>query len=112
MVFVKKASKNELNIALKTIINGSNYYSETVIKTLANDLIDKQTEVLTIHESLTNREIEIIKLIAQEMTGAGVAEILNFSTQTVASHRKNIFHKLNINSIYALIKYAIEHRLI
>ena len=108
----KKVSKNELNLALKTIFIGSNYYSETIIKILANAPIDVENEIPPIHESLTNREIEIIKLIAQEMTGTGVAEALNLSTHTIASHRKNIFHKLNINSTYALIKYAIEHRLI
>ena len=110
----KRVSKDELIKAISTIAEGYHYYSELVIKELANN--QPETAFLALqtitHETLTTREIEVIKLIAQEMTGKRIAENLHLSTNTIASHRKNIFQKLGINTTSALVKYAIEHRLI
>ncbi len=108
---LKKISKNELKTALNTIHEGFSYYSQEIMQILAQKPDDINNDANEI-KSLTPREIDIIKLIAQEMTGTAIAEKLNLSTHTVATHRKNIFQKLGLNSTYALIKYAIEHRLI
>jgi two-component system, NarL family, nitrate/nitrite response regulator NarL len=109
---LKKTTKNELIEAINLVYNGQTYYSESILKLLLNEPISLENITPALDITLTPREIEIIKLIAQEMTGTDVAEALNLSTHTIATHRKNIFHKLGINSTYALIKYAIEHRLI
>jgi two-component system nitrate/nitrite response regulator NarL len=108
---LKKISKNELKTALNTIHEGFSYYSQEIMQILAQKPDDINNDANEI-KSLTPREIDIIKLIAQEMTGTAIAEKLNLSTHTVATHRKNIFQKLGLNSTYALIKYAIEHRLV
>ncbi len=108
---LKKISKNELKTALNTIYEGFSYYSQEIMQILAQTTTDSSTVYVSEIKSLTPREIDIIKLIAQEMTGSAIAEKLNLSTHTVATHRKNIFQKLGVNSTYALIKYAIEHRL-
>jgi two-component system, NarL family, nitrate/nitrite response regulator NarL len=108
----KKISKNELIKAITQVAEGHTYYSENILNILTSDASPIENSLPIINGSLTTREIEIIKLIAQEMTGTDVAEALNLSTHTIATHRKNIFQKLHINSTYALIKYAIEHRLI
>lgn len=109
---LKKISKNELKTALSAIYEGFSYYSQEIMQILTQSSADIfHTDVSEI-KPLTPREIDIIKLIAQEMTGTAIAEKLNLSTHTIATHRKNIFQKLGVNSTYALIKYAIEHRLI
>lgn len=105
----KRINRDELQKALTTIAEGYTYYSELVVKILAAD--DSEPPVFQ-NGALSVREIEIIKLIAGEMTGTDIAEKLSLSPHTIATHRKNIFHKLGVNSTYALIKYAIEHRLI
>lgn len=56
--------------------------------------------------SLTPREIEIIKLIKAGMDTAKIAEKLFLSEETVKSHRKNIYFKLNINKVTELIAFA------
>jgi two-component system, NarL family, nitrate/nitrite response regulator NarL len=109
---LKKISKNELKTALNAIHEGFSYFSQEILQILAQTTTDNTIVDVSEIKSLTPREIDIIKLIAQEMTGTTIAEKLNLSSHTVATHRKNIFHKLGVNSTYALIKYAIEHRLI
>lgn len=109
---LKKISKNELKIALNTIYEGFSYFSQEILQILTQKTTDDIHVDVLETKPLTPREIDIIKLIAQEMTGTTIAEKLNLSTHTVATHRKNIFQKLGVNSTYALIKYAIEHRLI
>ena len=109
---LKKISKNELKIALNTIYEGFNYYSQEILQILTQSSHESVPTDVSEIKPLTPREIDIIKLIAQEKTGTAIAEKLNLSTHTIATHRKNIFQKLGVNSTYALIKYAIEHRLI
>jgi two-component system, NarL family, nitrate/nitrite response regulator NarL len=65
-------------------------------------------EVVNI-EVLSSREIEILKLIAEELSGVQIAERLNISHHTVETHRKSLFRKLGVNSTYALIKYALQN---
>ena len=108
----KKVGKKELKMALQTIYDGFTYYSQETLQILLKQSTEEPQISLTEHKTLTAREIDIIKLIASDMTGVNVAEKLNLSTHTIATHRKNIFHKLGINSTSALVKYAIEHRLI
>ncbi|MCY7359144.1 MAG: LuxR C-terminal-related transcriptional regulator [Rudanella sp.] len=61
--------------------------------------------------SLTGREIEVIKLIAQEHSSNQIAEKLFISLNTVETHRKNLFRKLNIKNSLGLIKFALKHGL-
>lgn len=58
--------------------------------------------------SLSSREIEVIKLIAEGMTNHGIAHVLHLSFHTVSAHRKNIFKKLNLKKASELIMYAIR----
>ena len=61
---------------------------------------------------LTEREIEIIRLISKEYTTIEIAEELFISTHTVESHSKNIKSKLDVNSIAGIVKYALKQGLI
>jgi DNA-binding NarL/FixJ family response regulator len=61
---------------------------------------------------LTEREIEIIRLIEKEYNNKQIANTLFISERTVETHRKNIFRKLDTGSVIGLVKYAYEHKLI
>ncbi|WP_166437245.1 response regulator transcription factor [Niastella caeni] len=61
---------------------------------------------------LTERELEVIRLIEQEYSNKQIAERLFISERTVETHRKNIFRKTKTNSVIGLIKYAYEHKLV
>ena len=106
----KKTTKAELQKAIMSLAQGNTFFSETVMDVLTQSL--PQEEKLFPHnEALTRREIEVIRLIAREMTGLEMAQELNLSYFTIETHRRNIFRKLGVNSSFALIKYAVQHQL-
>lgn len=61
---------------------------------------------------LTDRELEVLKLIEKEYTNKQMAEALFISERTVETHRKNILRKTGSGSVIGLIKYAYEHKLV
>lgn len=62
--------------------------------------------------TLTLRELEVIRLIEQELNNKQIADQLSISERTVETHRKNILRKTNTNNVIGLIKYAYEHKLV
>ena len=62
--------------------------------------------------SLSEREIEIIKLISDGLTNKEIADKLYLSTHTVNTHRKNIMHKLNIKNTAGIVIYAVKENII
>jgi DNA-binding NarL/FixJ family response regulator len=106
---VKNIGKQELLDALEKIAGGGQYFNEEIIAemTRASNLKKENEEA-----HLSNREIEIIRLIEIEYSNKQIADTLFLSERTVETHRKNIFRKTKTNSVVGLIKYAYEHRLI
>ncbi len=104
---LKNTGKRELIEALDKVSKGYNFYSDDVTKVLVRSF--KNEDDLS---HLTNREIEIIRLIEQEMSNKQIAAALFISERTVETHRKNIFRKTGTQSIVGLLKYAYEHKLI
>ena len=106
---LKNIGKQELITALEKIAAGGIYFSDEVIDELQRtSQRKKQNE----EAHLTDREIEIIRLIEKEYNNKQIAETLFISERTVETHRKNIFRKTNTNSVIGLVKYAYEHKLI
>jgi DNA-binding CsgD family transcriptional regulator len=62
--------------------------------------------------NLTDREHEILELIAKEYTSEKIADYLHISLSTVETHRRNIFQKLEVNSVVGLVKVALKKGLI
>lgn len=106
---LKNIGKQELIKAIEKIAAGSVYFSEEVIEELKRTSTRrKQNE----DAHLTDREVEIIRLIEKEYNNRQIAEALFISERTVETHRKNIFRKTNTNSVIGLVKYAYEHKLV
>lgn len=108
---LKSAGKEELEKALATIASGQQYISSNVLQELYRHTvsIDEASDLLTV---LTSREIDVIKLIAQEYSSNQIAEKLFISLNTVETHRKNLFKKLNVKNSLGLIKFALKHGLV
>ena len=78
-----------------------------------NNLLDSNVkDKFIIEDVLTEREIEILKLVAQGNTSQQIAELLFISKHTVQWHRKNIISKLNLNSARDMVKFAFEMGLV
>jgi two-component system, NarL family, nitrate/nitrite response regulator NarL len=106
---LKNIGKQELVKALDKIANGGIYFSEEVIAELQRTSERKRQNE---EAHLTDREIEIIRLIEKEYNNKQIAEALFISERTVETHRKNIFRKTGTNSVIGLVKYAYEHKLV
>jgi two-component system, NarL family, nitrate/nitrite response regulator NarL len=106
---LKNIGKKELVTAIEKIAGGGIYFSEDVLEELRKTANRKKQNE---QAHLTDREIEIIRLIEKEYSNKQIAETLFISERTVETHRKNIFRKTETNSVIGLVKYAYEHRLI
>ncbi len=104
---LKKDSESELVQALYDVKNGKTFLSNEINKMLIQSLHGSDEQRL-----LTEREREILKLIAKEYTNKDIAESLFISERTVETHRKNIFRKTKTNSLVGLIKFAYANNLI
>ncbi|MBC7891968.1 MAG: response regulator transcription factor [Sphingobacteriaceae bacterium] len=112
---MKKAGKAELEKALKTIARGDKYFSESVMIQLVAmpmEPIRPSDEVAAPLVSLTDREIEIIRHVSQELSTSAIAEKLFISPGTVETHRHNILRKLGVKNSIGIIKYAVKYGLI
>lgn len=106
---LKNISKEELCGAIVKIAGGGIYFSDLVLDELHRfSNMQKQNE----EAHLTQREVEIVKLIEKELSNKEIADTLYISERTVETHRKNIFRKTKTNSVIGLVKYAYEHKLI
>lgn len=106
---LKNTGKQELKAAIETVVKGEPYYTEEVKATVMQHLgPKKQRSSDHIEVSLTAREQDVLKLIAQEMTTKEIADALCISHHTVESHRKNLISKLGVRGTAGLVKHAIS----
>ncbi len=101
----KNAEKEELLKAIASILKGEKYFSEIIKDAYMKSVFNKEKEAIT---TLTEREKEVLKLIAQENTTQEIADILFLSKHTIESYRKNLISKLNVRNLAGLTKYAIK----
>lgn len=112
---LKNCALEELKQAIKTVFEGSTYYSKEVDITLPEDDDYKSTLILSNHEVekiLSKREIEVLVLVCKELSSSEIADKLFLSVGTVDTHRKNIMNKLGVSNTVGLVKFALRHGLI
>lgn len=103
---MKSNSREELVKAIRHVMLGQQYVSPDV----SLKLLEASQKINS--SALTEREIEIVKLIAKECSNKQIADQLFISERTVESHRKNIFRKAGAHSVVGVLKYAMEHKLL
>jgi two-component system nitrate/nitrite response regulator NarL len=108
---LKNTGTSELLFAIEKIVNNQLFFSNDVTVEMLKNLTQAKT-TQTDHVSLTPREIQIVRLIADELNNFQIGEKLFISERTVETHRKNIFRKTNTKSVAGLIKFAIEHKIV
>lgn len=112
---LKGQGMDELVEAIKTVAMGENYFSKSVSETLMKQFTRKKNDSPSAKYKpliqLTKREVEILKLIADEHTNQEIAEKLFISPRTVDSHRRTLIQKLNVKNTAGLVRYAINHGL-
>jgi two-component system, NarL family, response regulator NreC len=106
---LKRAAESELLTAIKVILRGDLYVDPSMVRTLFSESRQSPATPATSEETLTPREIEILKLIVEGYTNRQIGEHLNISIRTVEGHRANISDKLGLHSRLELVRYAREH---
>jgi len=106
---LKDSESIELVEAIHKVYLGRSYFSQQISDIVLQELSDVKKDTEEIGGAvLTNRENEILQLIAEGNSVKRIAEVLFISPKTVNSHRANIMEKLNIHNIPELTKYAIK----
>lgn len=105
----KNAEKEELLAAVKDILEDKKYFSRNIREAYMNSVFADGNETMP---SLTNREKEVLKLIALEHTTQEIADLLFLSKHTIESYRKTLILKLKVRNLAGLTKYAIKLGLI
>lgn len=112
---LKNIRKEELLKAITKVANGEKYFSNEILFTLSKpelkDIISEKQNNIPIVQ-LTQREIEVLKLITQGLSNKEIGEKLFISPRTVDTHRTNLMQKLNVHNIAGLIRYAIKNGLV
>ncbi|MFB2119121.1 response regulator [Parapedobacter sp. 2B3] len=106
---LKKYARQELFHAIDAVVSGRQYWSQEVTKAL---LHAHNIDTGNIAVDLTDRELEVLRLIVQEQTSKQIADQLFISDRTVETHRKNLLRKTGSNNTIGLIKYAYQHKLL
>jgi len=108
---LKNAGNQELIEAIRKVAQGKMYFSDDVTEEMVKNKHAKP-EKKEDQPTLTDRELEILQLIVQELSNAEIADKLYISERTVETHRKNMIRKFNTKTIVGLIKYALDNKLI
>ncbi|NCI47572.1 response regulator [Sediminibacterium soli] len=105
----KDTASKELVQAINYVLSGKKYVTPDVAAILA-DSVEEQFEDRSI-KNLSDRELEVLKLLGRGKTVTDIAKELNLSTNTVSSFRTKILEKMNFLNNMELIKYAVDNKL-
>jgi DNA-binding NarL/FixJ family response regulator len=105
----KDCSRDELLRAIQRVIGGGKYVSVALAEKLVFDLERGNDGAL--HETLSDREFEVLRLIASGKTVTEIAEILSLSDKTISTYRARILEKMGMKTNAELTHYAIQNKL-
>jgi two-component system response regulator NreC len=110
----KRAAPQDLLQAVRVVASGNVYLDAAIAKGLISDYLKQVHEGAErdSYEVLTDRERQVLTLIAEEVTNQAIANELGIAVKTVEHHRENIMRKLNLHTRTELVKYAIRKGMI
>ncbi len=111
---IKDASRDELMLAIRSVLEGKKYISPGIADQVMEGYIEgrKTLKAESDWDTVTPRERQVLKLIAEGYANKEIAGLLHISVKTVEKHRSNIMSKLDLHSVSALTVYAMEKGLV
>lgn len=106
----KDSAPEELVTAVRRILSGRRYVSESMADRLVMDLQSNEAEAA--HEKLSNREFEVLRMLASGKTITEIAQDLSLSVKTVSTYHTRLLDKMGLQTDSALIHYAVRHHLV
>lgn len=109
---VKNADSEDLLAAIDAVCAGGSYLSPSITQQVVDVIARPQSEVGAGIAALTDREREVLGLIAEGLSSKEIAAMLGVSLKTVDSHRSNLMDKLDIHKVSGLVRFAIREGLV
>jgi RNA polymerase sigma factor (sigma-70 family) len=111
---LKENADVDLDNAVRSVAQGKPFFSPAITKTLLEDYMRQlqQRGLQDSYDLLTDREKEILQLLAEGNSNKQIATMLNLSTNTVETHRTRLMQKLNLHSSAEIVLYAVRKRII
>ena len=111
---IKDASREELLMAIDSVLGGKTFISPGIADEVMEGYLTgrKKLKEKSDWETITQREREVLKLLAEGYMNKEIGDLLSISTKTVEKHRANIMSKLDLHNAAALTAYAIEQGLV
>lgn len=106
----KESAPDELVAAIRKISTGGKYVSSSLAEILASELGTSNEELP--HKTLSNREYQVLRMIALGKTVTEIAEELSLSVKTVSTHRSRILEKMKMKNNAEITYYAVKNRLV
>ncbi|GIV57739.1 MAG: DNA-binding response regulator [Rhodothermaceae bacterium] len=106
----KEKTADELVKAIRKVAGGGRYVSAAMAESLL-DLLDADPD-LPLHATLSDREFQVMRMLAEGKSVSEIAEMLALSVKTVSTYRARVLEKMNMKSNAELARYALEHDLI
>jgi len=111
---MKESTETDVLPAVHSVQEGKSYFSSSITRMLLEDYMRmlKQNNLQDSYDLLTEREKEVLQLLAQGKSNKEVAQILNLSPHTIDSHRTNLMQKLDVHNTAEIVLYAVRKGII
>ena len=106
----KDSATEELIMAVRKVLTGKKYISDAVSEKIATSFIDMDGRLA--HEALSDREMQVLQLMASGKTLSEVAVEISLSVNTISTYRSRILEKLSLNNNSELTRYALDNKLV
>jgi len=107
---LKDSADTDLLYAVSAVAQGKSFFSPAVAKVLLDDYLRQLGEkgIVDRYDSLTEREREVLHLIAEGRSNKAIADVLGVSPSTIETHRANVMEKLDLHSAAEIVLYAVR----
>ena len=111
---LKESAESDIVKAVQVVAQGRPFFSPQIAQTLLEDYLRalQQRQLQDSYDLLTDREREVLQLLAEGKSNKEVATILDLSAYTVETHRTNLMHKLNLHNTAEIVLYAVRKKII
>ena len=106
----KESAPEQLVGAIRAVLRGEKYVSPRMATQIAADVSFESTRAR--HETLSDREFTVLRMMASGMTGKDIAREISLSNKTVSTYRSRILKKLNLRNNAQLVAYAVKNNLV
>ncbi len=111
---LKDSAESDLSRAVHAVSQGKPFFSPAIAQTLLDDYLRQlqQRDLMDSYDLLTDREKEVLQLLAEGKSNKEVASLLNLSVYTVETHRAHLMQKLNLHNTAEIVLYAVRKKII